>query len=77
MTDRAFGTALTISGPYRAPRQMLATQEYGGHNSIHDDDKLIAQALLNNAVLKDSSATDAEEAAGRYGSVGAGARFLT
>ncbi|MCH8850706.1 MAG: hypothetical protein IIC89_07765 [Chloroflexi bacterium] len=37
MTDRAFGTALTISGPYRAPRQMLATQEYGGHKSIHDD----------------------------------------
>ena len=37
MTDGAFDTPLTISGPYRAPRQMLATQEYGGHKSIHDD----------------------------------------
>jgi hypothetical protein len=37
MTGRAFDTPLTISGPYRAPRQMLATQEYGGHKSIHDD----------------------------------------
>ena len=37
MTDQAFDTPVTISGPYRAPRQMLATQEYGGHKSIHDD----------------------------------------
>ncbi len=37
MSERTFDTPLTISGPYRAPRQMLATQEYGGHVSIHDD----------------------------------------
>ncbi|MFO1012553.1 MAG: hypothetical protein U1E50_02220 [Caulobacteraceae bacterium] len=38
----SFDTALTksgnvISGPLRAPRQMLQDQEYGGHSSIHDD----------------------------------------
>lgn len=27
-----------LCGPLRAPRQMLADQEYGGHESIHDDD---------------------------------------
>jgi hypothetical protein len=32
-----FNTPLTLSGPLRAPRQMLADQEYGGHSSIHDD----------------------------------------
>ena len=37
MSARPFDTPLTIFGPYRAPRQMLATQEYGGHKSIHDD----------------------------------------
>ena len=26
-----------ICGPLRAPKQMLAEQEYGGHESIHDD----------------------------------------
>lgn len=26
-----------LHGPLRAPRQMLAEQEYGGHESIHDD----------------------------------------
>jgi hypothetical protein len=33
----SFDTPLVISGPLRAPRQMLADQEYGGHSSIHDD----------------------------------------
>jgi hypothetical protein len=33
----SFDTPLTLSGPLRAPRQMLADQEYGGHSSIHDD----------------------------------------
>ncbi|MDE2363919.1 MAG: hypothetical protein KGM42_14680 [Hyphomicrobiales bacterium] len=33
----AFDTPLTLTGPLRAPRQMLADQEYGGHSSIHDD----------------------------------------
>ena len=32
-----FDTPLTLSGPLRQPRQMLADQEYGGHASIHDD----------------------------------------
>jgi len=27
----------TLVGPWRMPRQMPATQEYGGHASIHDD----------------------------------------
>ena len=26
-----------LSGPLRAPKQMLAAQEYDGHTSIHDD----------------------------------------
>jgi len=41
MTD-AFETAIsrendTLIGPWRAPRQMLAEQEYDGHTSVHDD----------------------------------------
>ncbi len=32
-----FDTDLVLSGPYRAPKQMLATQQYDGHKSIHDD----------------------------------------
>lgn len=32
-----FSTPLTLCGPPRQPRQMLADQEYGGHASIHDD----------------------------------------
>lgn len=27
----------TLAGPWRAPRQMLATQSYDNHTSIHDD----------------------------------------
>lgn len=30
-------TPITLCGPLRQPRQMLADQEYGGHASIHDD----------------------------------------
>ncbi|MEY4582225.1 MAG: hypothetical protein RL701_6928 [Pseudomonadota bacterium] len=33
----SFDTPLSICGPLRRPRQMLADQEYGGHTSIHDD----------------------------------------
>jgi len=33
----SFATPITLSGPLREPRQMLADQEYGGHSSIHDD----------------------------------------
>ncbi|MDZ4762682.1 MAG: hypothetical protein SGJ21_16595 [Alphaproteobacteria bacterium] len=32
-----FATSLTLRGPLRQARQMLADQEYGGHSSIHDD----------------------------------------
>jgi hypothetical protein len=32
-----FATPLILSGPLRAPKQMLHDQEYGGHSSIHDD----------------------------------------
>jgi len=35
--EMTFDTGLILSGPLRAPRQMLADQEYGGHSSIHDD----------------------------------------
>lgn len=34
----AFTSSLSLSGPLRTPRQMLAEQEYDGHVSIHDDD---------------------------------------
>jgi hypothetical protein len=37
MTTAAFATPILIQGPFRAPRQMLAHQEYGGHVSLHDD----------------------------------------
>lgn len=33
----SFDTPLSISGPLRKPRQMLADQTYGGHASLHDD----------------------------------------
>jgi hypothetical protein len=32
-----FATPLTLCGPLRQPRQMLAEQTYDGHKSIHDD----------------------------------------
>jgi hypothetical protein len=34
----SFDTPLSICGPLRRPQQMLASQEYGGHSSIHDDE---------------------------------------
>ena len=37
MSDQPFDTPLSLSGPFRAPKQMLEKQEYGGHSSIHDD----------------------------------------
>lgn len=33
----SFATPLTVTGPTRRPRQMLAEQTYGGHASLHDD----------------------------------------
>ena len=37
MTRAPFATPLLLCGPFRAPRQMLADQQYGGHASLHDD----------------------------------------
>jgi hypothetical protein len=37
MSTAAFSTPIALYGPFRAPRQMLANQEYGGHVSLHDD----------------------------------------
>lgn len=37
MNSQAFNTELTITGPVREPRQMLADQEYDGHASVHDE----------------------------------------
>jgi len=37
MNTAPFTTPVTLSGPFRSPRQMLADQEYGGHPSLHDD----------------------------------------
>ena len=39
----SFDTELTLSGPLRSPRQMLADQQYDGHVSLHDDS--MAQGL--------------------------------
>lgn len=36
-TDITSGDDGTMAGPFRAPAQMLADQEYGGHASVHDD----------------------------------------
>lgn len=33
----SFSTPLSLCGPLRQPRQMLAEQTYDGHKSIHDD----------------------------------------
>lgn len=33
----SFDTPISLCGPLRAPKQMLAEQEYGGHASLHDD----------------------------------------
>lgn len=35
--EHAFDAAITLEGPERHPRQMLAEQTYGGHASLHDD----------------------------------------
>lgn len=37
MSDPIFDTPITLAGPLRTPRQMLTTQHYDGHQSIHDD----------------------------------------
>jgi hypothetical protein len=37
MANFAFDNELILTGPFRAPRQMLGDQEYDGHTSVHDD----------------------------------------
>lgn len=37
MDQHPFDAELTVEGPERQPRQMLADQTYGGHASLHDD----------------------------------------
>ena len=45
MSDKPFDTPLALSGPLRAPRQMLAEQEYGGHaDEIETSIHLVLQA---------------------------------
>jgi hypothetical protein len=36
-TEITIGGDGTLTGPFRAPAQMLSEQEYGGHASVHDD----------------------------------------
>jgi hypothetical protein len=38
MTELLSSTTITLSGPRRAPAQMLANQSYDGHKSVHDGD---------------------------------------
>jgi len=38
-TEITVGADGTLQGPFRAPAQMLAEQEYGGHTSVHDEDQ--------------------------------------
>ncbi len=33
-----FDTEITLTGPWRAPAQMLDEQEYDGHTSVHDEE---------------------------------------
>src|SRR3954451_15726508 len=40
-----FATELTVSGPWRAPAQMLAEQEVDGHASVHDADSAAGLGL--------------------------------
>lgn len=37
MTNARFQTEITLTGPVRAPAQMLADQHYDGHASVHDE----------------------------------------
>jgi hypothetical protein len=38
-------TPIVITGPFRAPAQMLAEQEYGGHKSVHDAESAASLGL--------------------------------
>jgi hypothetical protein len=37
MAHHPFDAPITLEGPERLPRQMLAEQTYGGHASLHDE----------------------------------------
>jgi len=43
-------TPFTLTGPLRAPAQMLADQSYGGHASVHDDDAAAALGLADGQI---------------------------
>ena len=43
--DAAFPTEISITGPWRAPAQMLQDQEVGGHASVHDGDTAASVGL--------------------------------
>ncbi len=45
-----FDTPITVSGPLRSPRQMLAEQSYSGHTSIHDDETASKLGLQGGAI---------------------------
>lgn len=46
MSSPRSDTPLTITGPIRAPRQLLAEQVYDGHLSVHDDEMAEKLGLL-------------------------------
>src|SRR5436190_5795249 len=45
LRDVRFATEWTVSGPWRAPAQMLAEQEVDGHASVHDADSAAGLGL--------------------------------
>jgi hypothetical protein len=45
MTAAFSSTPIVLSGPLRAPAQMLANQSYSGHKSVHDADSAAALGL--------------------------------
>ena len=44
-----FDTELTVTGPLRAPAQMLADQEVDGHASVHDGETAASLGLARRA----------------------------
>ena len=54
----AFETRITLTGPLRAPAQMLAEQEYGGHSSVHDEAEAEKHRRLHDRYRPDDNAAD-------------------
>ena len=74
----SFDTTLSICGPLRHPRQMLAEQEYGGHSSIHDDamaEKLGFRAGPIEGIDWNSGAVYHSSVAGKFYSLVPGADY--